>query len=273
VLWIAASKSTVTKGLSMVAKVQASFSGGDRLKGKIAAFDQNVNRVIAGQILYAKPEATAHMKNYAPWTDRTGNARSGLHAQEHFGPNVAELVLAHSVSYGIWLETRWNGRYAVLWPTSLYIGSLILSRLESSLLKLAAAQGGSLANYEPLNDIGVDRDSIFHNYSLEDRPVEGVPFVILNWLDSPPRFWDGVKAPEKLDLWMNIPKEITEDFMTLNSYLDLVDDCFDELQDVAGVDGYTLSFISDNGRSKDIEDKGFKTIARSAHYNVFYRKS
>lgn len=56
-------------------------------------------------------------KTKAPWTDRTGHARQGLHGgvfQE--GPDLV-LFLSHSVEYGIWLELAHAGRYAVLKPT------------------------------------------------------------------------------------------------------------------------------------------------------------
>lgn len=67
------------------------------------------------------------MVNYAkenrPWTDRTEKARLGLQAQvfwqdrEHF-----TIFLGHGpdVEYGIWLEVRWGGRYAILVPTLEY---------------------------------------------------------------------------------------------------------------------------------------------------------
>jgi hypothetical protein len=28
-----------------------------------------------------------------------------------------ELILLHSMPYGIWLEVRWSGRYAIIGPT------------------------------------------------------------------------------------------------------------------------------------------------------------
>jgi len=56
----------------------------------------------------------------ARWRDRTGNARSGLAAQAnnrsasnwHF-----EFTLYHQVTYGIWLEIRWGGKWGIIRPT------------------------------------------------------------------------------------------------------------------------------------------------------------
>lgn len=64
------------------------------------------------------------MRREAPWTDRTGNARSGLFARANNSKAQQDewsIDLGHSVKYGIFLELRWPsagvGRYAVITPT------------------------------------------------------------------------------------------------------------------------------------------------------------
>jgi hypothetical protein len=70
-----------------------------------------------------EPRAESHMRQNAPWTDRTGNARNGLMAKHEFTPMVKhELILYHTMPYGFWLEVRWSGRYAIIGPTMLEIG-------------------------------------------------------------------------------------------------------------------------------------------------------
>lgn len=45
------------------------------------------------------------MKQHAPWTDRTTNARNGLFATAvKLGKGLYAIILAHSVTYGIYLE-------------------------------------------------------------------------------------------------------------------------------------------------------------------------
>lgn len=122
----------------MAAKVVATWSGKDDLTKRINDFDRQMKRVVAGQVMYAQNDAVSYARKNAPWTDRTGNARSGLHASVNLGENFAELIVAHSVPYGIWLEVRWSGKYAIIGPTIFWTGKLIISRLESSLMKLAA---------------------------------------------------------------------------------------------------------------------------------------
>lgn len=63
------------------------------------------------------PRIEAHMKGNAPWTDRTGNARAGLFARPKSSGRSASIVFGHSVFYGIFLETRFSGTYAIVLPT------------------------------------------------------------------------------------------------------------------------------------------------------------
>jgi hypothetical protein len=53
----------------------------------------------------------------APWSDRTGEARSGIIAEVDQNEGEIVLSLAHTVEYGIWLETIQNGDLAILLPT------------------------------------------------------------------------------------------------------------------------------------------------------------
>lgn len=59
----------------------------------------------------------AYMKTTAPWHDNTGAARAGLHTGTSHAGNRWEIVFAHAVSYGIWLEVAFSGRYQVIVPS------------------------------------------------------------------------------------------------------------------------------------------------------------
>ena len=62
------------------------------------------------------PQIENWLKDNAPWTDRTGNARQALYAEVI--PAIGEIVilLSHGVDYGFYLETKYAGRYAVIAP-------------------------------------------------------------------------------------------------------------------------------------------------------------
>ena len=72
-------------------------------------------------------DAESGMKKNASWTDRTGNARKGLYAVAGRDGNMFWVELGHgpTIHYGIWLENRWNGRYAIVIPTA----QIVMSRL------------------------------------------------------------------------------------------------------------------------------------------------
>lgn len=79
----------------------------------VAAIRRGV-RTIADR--YA-PEIEAWMKSNASWTDRTGNARQTLNTDVHnLTADMVEIMLAHGVEYGIFLELANAGNYAVIAP-------------------------------------------------------------------------------------------------------------------------------------------------------------
>jgi len=60
----------------------------------------------------ARIEAAA--KASATWTDRTGNARQGLTGKAVKTATGVILYLFHSAVYGVWLEVKNAGRFAVI---------------------------------------------------------------------------------------------------------------------------------------------------------------
>lgn len=67
--------------------------------------DRKLNRAAFGAVRYWDGRAEAHMKQKAPWKDRTTNARNGLFARAvKLGEGLYAIILAHSVTYGIFLE-------------------------------------------------------------------------------------------------------------------------------------------------------------------------
>lgn len=62
-------------------------------------------------------EIEAWLKDNAPWTDRTGNARQSLYSEVTDIANQAVIIiLGHGVDYGTFLELAHGGNYAVIGP-------------------------------------------------------------------------------------------------------------------------------------------------------------
>lgn len=76
------------------------------------------------------PDVESYMKTEAPWQDQTSNARNGLIARAFKEGTTVGIDLAHSVSYGIYLEAKWSGRYAIIQPTIDHMGPIVMARFE-----------------------------------------------------------------------------------------------------------------------------------------------
>jgi hypothetical protein len=86
------------------------------LTGNLQTLGARTKNRMAATAKYVAPQIQSDMRANAPWTDRTGNARNGLFTQVQVSTNEVAIVLYHSVPYGIWLELRWSGKYAIITP-------------------------------------------------------------------------------------------------------------------------------------------------------------
>lgn len=101
--------------------------------------NQQLDRGVAGVMEYWDSRMESHMKVSATWTDRTGNARSGLRAVAGHAPLRSHWIdVFHSVPYGIWLEVRFAGRYSIVIPTLITHGPRVMKTLN----KLFGRLGG-----------------------------------------------------------------------------------------------------------------------------------
>lgn len=69
------------------------------------------------EVLSTAIEALDYARENAPWEDRTGDARAGLDVEVRWEGQVIVWEMFHSVDYGLYLETRWNGKFAIIMPT------------------------------------------------------------------------------------------------------------------------------------------------------------
>lgn len=106
-----------------------SIDGGD-LSVTIDRMDDQIDRAIAATMMFYSQKATTYARQHARWQDRTGNARNGLFARvDRESQGRYNMTVSHSVPYGVWLEVRWAGRYAIIRPTLDYVGPLIMNTL------------------------------------------------------------------------------------------------------------------------------------------------
>lgn len=65
---------------------------------------------------FAKDLETFAKANH-PWQNRTGAAERELKGSVTSDAKQVVITLAHGVDYGVWLEVRWAGKYAIILPT------------------------------------------------------------------------------------------------------------------------------------------------------------
>ena len=101
-----------------------------------AFFDwgQDLQRDVEAAVRQLARDMEQWAKQNAPWEDETGLAREKLQAvvvPEQNGSWSIWLGHGKDVYYGIWLEVRWGGRYAIVLPTIYHFAPQIGARIAS----------------------------------------------------------------------------------------------------------------------------------------------
>lgn len=100
------------------ADVTVKWEGLDQIGLGLQAFAEQCREATLQIVEYFAPILETFAKENAPWEDQTGNARQSLQGiPERLSQDAVALYLAHGMNYGVYLETRWAGKYAILWPT------------------------------------------------------------------------------------------------------------------------------------------------------------
>lgn len=93
----------------------------DQLAAAIELYGDRVLTAVQAVAQYIATNMQNSAQHNAPWTDRTGNARSGIFgtAERDAARRVVVIYLSHSASldYPIWLELGHGGRYAIIMQT------------------------------------------------------------------------------------------------------------------------------------------------------------
>ena len=81
------------------------------------------------------PEIENWMKDNASWEDRTGNARQALWAEATALVAGAMVQFGHgaNIPYGLYLETLYSGKYAIIGPALDYFAPKIWADIKSLL--------------------------------------------------------------------------------------------------------------------------------------------
>jgi hypothetical protein len=95
----------------------------------IAQFEFKTGDGVAEAMVKFAGKLQDYARDNAPWEDQSGDARRGLTASVVADDEEMTLTLQHTVEYGIWLEIRWGGRYAIIVPTIEQLGPEIYEEM------------------------------------------------------------------------------------------------------------------------------------------------
>jgi hypothetical protein len=114
--------------------VSIRVSGATEVVNNLGKLDDEMKRAVERIFQYFAQVAENEMKTGARWTDQTGVARSGLVAQADNDGESFTLNMASMASYGIWLEIRWSGKYAIVGPVMEQISTRIARMIADTAL-------------------------------------------------------------------------------------------------------------------------------------------
>jgi hypothetical protein len=93
----------------------------EELARAIERYGDRVLQAVAAVAQYTATAMQNDAKANAPWTDRTGNARTGLFgtSEADFAGHVVTIYLSHGaiIDYGVWLELGASGRHSIVMKT------------------------------------------------------------------------------------------------------------------------------------------------------------
>lgn len=102
-------------------RMSISFTGLDQMDRNLVNYQRQVEHTPYRIAQYFAPQLETYAKENANWVDRTGNARQALYAVAvNVAPGTAIIYLVHGMEYGVFLELKYQGRYAIIARTLAY---------------------------------------------------------------------------------------------------------------------------------------------------------
>lgn len=108
------------------------------LRVRTEAIPKAIDTAIGAVFNKKATDVQDYARRNAPWTDRTSNARNGLFAKSGRTTTGHEIVLYHTVPYGIWLEVRFAGKNAIIMPTIQQMAPEVMKAVSNLFSKMGA---------------------------------------------------------------------------------------------------------------------------------------
>lgn len=108
----------------------------NQIPKRLAELGPKIHAAVGAVMAYHAPQVQSYARSNARWTDQTGNARNGLFAEPFASRDTQGIVLYHTMPYGVWLEVRFSGRYAIIVPTITNKGPDVMRTIDKLMRKL-----------------------------------------------------------------------------------------------------------------------------------------
>lgn len=96
------------------------------LASVIPNYEKKTEQAIGMYVDMASKKVEASAKADRPWKDRTSRARNGLMTAVDKTKDGYEIVLYHTVEYGVMLELAHQKKYSIIQPTIQKLGPEII---------------------------------------------------------------------------------------------------------------------------------------------------
>jgi hypothetical protein len=108
------------------------------LPGAVMELQAKLESAIYATFAFWTPRTQSYAREHAPWKDHTSNARNGLMAvHTHIAGFHNRITVFHTMPYGIWLEVKNNGEYAIIIPTIQHEGPQVMRSLSGIMGRLS----------------------------------------------------------------------------------------------------------------------------------------
>lgn len=96
-------------------------------------YERRTRALIRRVLQFWRPQIVAWMKTNAAWTDQTGQARKRLHAEIEEMVNELAIVLDHGMDYGVFLELKNAGKFAIIGPAVDHFAPLAMQSIQAAM--------------------------------------------------------------------------------------------------------------------------------------------
>lgn len=129
-----------------------------------------------------------------------------------------------------------------------------------------------LAGEPRLVAFGVSGQRIKESQSVDEKPFDDGVLIVVNFEEQSliPTLNRG---PRVVTVWVHSCDDRSRDYRPIDRVLFAIDQIFADVEHYTGSDGVRITGFRRQGRSGNLRDPGWKTIARTATFDVLYDES